>query len=178
LAAFVGAGDNLPMLQDTIAVDWRIRERRGGRRKSGWQTSGGVVVDVDSRQVLLVKNRREKREGGSGWTWPKGRIDPGEGPVYAAIREIVEETGVLSEPLGRVALLETSKALRHYYLMMLISEGVEHQQETIETSWVSMKRAQKMLERKRDRQVLQASRRMLERLEAPRLWSPGPWVDD
>jgi 8-oxo-dGTP diphosphatase len=161
------------MLSDAITVDWRIRERRGGRRSSGWQTSGGVVLDMESGRVLLVKNRRERREGGSGWTWPKGRIDPGEGPVYAAIREIAEEAGVIAEPLGRVALLENSKALRQYYLMMLIREGLEHHDETLETCWVDMKRAKKMLQRKRDRVVLKAAQRLVERLGAPRLWSPG-----
>ena len=152
------------MAQDAIPIDWRVRERRA-RRKRGWQTSGGVVVDVRTGAVLLVKNRREKRDGRSGWTWPKGRIDPGEGPVFAALREIAEEAGVLAEPICRIALVQTKRALRHYFLLSLIQKGLSYRRETLELRWVSMKKARRLLDRKRDVLVLQAAEEMLMRLE-------------
>lgn len=168
------------MPDDTIVVDWRLRERRR-RRKRGWQTSGGVVVDVASGCLLLVKNRREQREGGSGWTWPKGRIDPGEGPVYAALREIAEEAGVIAEPLGRIALLQTKKALRHYFLLSLIRDGLAYRSETLELRWATPKEARRLLDRERDRLVLRAARRMIRRLERPDAglilgWDPAIWL--
>jgi 8-oxo-dGTP pyrophosphatase MutT (NUDIX family) len=150
---------------EAIALDWRLRERRGRRRRrSGWQTSGGVVVDVRTGRVLLVKNRRERGEGRRGWTWPKGLIDPGEGPVFAALREIVEEAGVMAEPVGRIALLQTSRALRHYFLLWMIADGLPHRRETVRIKWVGLDRAKGLLERKRDRQVLRAAKHMLQQL--------------
>ncbi len=153
------------MSKTAIDLDWRMRERRHKRRRrSGWQTSGGVVVDVHSGRVLLVKNRREHGEGRRGWTWPKGLIDPGEGPVFAALREISEEAGVLAEPVGRIALLRTTRALRHYFLLWKIAEGLPVRDETLKIRWVSIDRARELLERRRDQEVLQAARRMLKRV--------------
>src|SRR4051794_28036427 len=45
-------------------------------------TSAGV-------EVVLVRSRRRL------WTIPGGRIDPGETPEHAALRELSEEAGVI-----------------------------------------------------------------------------------
>ncbi len=155
-----------------INVDWRVRERRE-RGRDGWQTSGGVVIDVASGKLLLVKNRRERAEGRSGWTWPKGRIDPGEGPVFAAMREIMEEAGVKAEPLARVKMMNTKRALRHYYLLMKIEGGRRVRNETLAVRWVSPKKAARMLERKRDQLVLRAAIDTIAAMRHNRL--PSEW---
>jgi ADP-ribose pyrophosphatase YjhB (NUDIX family) len=147
-----------------LALDFRLQERRQNDRPHGWQTSGGVVVDVDTGRVALVKNRRERRQGSNGWTWPKGRIDVGEGPLYAAIREIREECGVLAEPLGLATVLTTRRALRHYYVFAKIREGLPFTGETLDVRWVSLRKARSLLERKRDREVLRAAKRVLRQL--------------
>ncbi|WP_027480494.1 NUDIX hydrolase [Deinococcus pimensis] len=49
--------------------------------------AGGVVID-ERGAVLLLKYR------GGGWTFPKGHLDPGERDEDAAVREVLEETGV------------------------------------------------------------------------------------
>ncbi len=161
---------NRVVADDALAMDWRARERRSRRRKSGWQTSGGVVVDADSGRVLLVRTRRETKEGMSGWTWPKGLIDPGEGPVYAAIREISEEAGVLAEPLAHIGALETRRALRHYFLLVKIKDGLPAGRETLEVKWVDLRRAKELLDRKRDRKVLRAARELLAELDGAELY--------
>jgi 8-oxo-dGTP pyrophosphatase MutT (NUDIX family) len=152
-----------------FAMDWRVRERRAQRRKSGWQTSGGVVVDVDSGRVLIVRTRREARGGKSGWTWPKGLIDPGEGPIYAAIREIVEEAGVLAEPVAHIGVLETKHAFRHYFLLTKIKEGLPTGAETLAIKWVELGRAKELLDRKRDRKVLRFAMELLAKLDGAKL---------
>lgn len=50
-------------------------------------SAGGVVINRDG--LVLVVNQRE-----NSWSLPKGHVDPGEEPLAAAIREIMEETGV------------------------------------------------------------------------------------
>ncbi len=161
------------MARNAISMDWRLRERRESRRRGGWQTSGGVVVDVQTGRVLLVKNRRERREGGSGWTWPKGLLDPGEGPIFAALREIAEESGVLAEPLARIALIETPKAMRHYFLLSKIRDGLPLRRETIGVRWVTLAKAKQMLQRKRDQRVLRAAKRMIRAMKTGKV--PSPW---
>ena len=50
-------------------------------------SSGGVVIN-GQRMVLVVN------QNGTSWSLPKGHVDLGEEPLHAAIREIMEESGV------------------------------------------------------------------------------------
>lgn len=50
------------------------------------EAAGGYVTGPDGR--LLVFHRRQS------WDMPKGKIDPGETPEQAALREVQEETGL------------------------------------------------------------------------------------
>lgn len=54
--------------------------------------AGGVVIrDVEGeRRFLLVTASSDDRE----WVLPKGHIDDGESPQEAAVREVLEESGV------------------------------------------------------------------------------------
>lgn len=51
------------------------------------RTAGGVVLNMNG-DVLIVS------QGGVHWSLPKGHIEPGEGSIEAARREIGEESGV------------------------------------------------------------------------------------
>lgn len=51
--------------------------------------AAGVVVFGPRRSVLLV--HRPKYDD---WSFPKGKLDPGERAAAAAVREVLEETGV------------------------------------------------------------------------------------
>jgi 8-oxo-dGTP pyrophosphatase MutT (NUDIX family) len=52
----------------------------------------GVFVFSKDRFLLLQRNK-EKPQGGQ-WGLPAGKIDEGETPLAAAIRELFEETGI------------------------------------------------------------------------------------
>ena len=61
--------------------------------------SAGAVVFRPGRQVLLVHRARY-----DDWSFPKGKLDPGEHRTVAAVREVEEETGLrvrLGVPLSR-----------------------------------------------------------------------------
>lgn len=51
--------------------------------------AAGAVVTRKGGEVLLV--HRPKYDD---WSFPKGKLDPGEHPVTAAVREVAEETGL------------------------------------------------------------------------------------
>ncbi len=55
------------------------------------EAAGGVVRNGDKTLVMF----RYKT-----WDLPKGKIDPGETPEQAAVREIAEETGIKTVELG------------------------------------------------------------------------------
>lgn len=136
------------------------------RKPPKWQTAGGVVVDTNTRKVLVVRIRKEAKEGRSGWTWPKGRLDPGEKAPRAAIRETYEETGVQALPVAKIAQLRSNKSLRHYYLMDKLKDTRKFDpKETLEVRWVSLRQAGKLLDRKRDQKVLGAARLAIRELE-------------
>ncbi|MBI4954939.1 MAG: NUDIX domain-containing protein [Myxococcales bacterium] len=146
------------------AYDPHFELHRVSRRRAGvWQTAGGVVFDPATGDVLLVKIRRELARGRSGWTWPKGRIDVGEGPMSAALREIEEETGVVARAVEKLSSFRTARALRHYYLCALSAARPHRCRETLEVRWVPLKRAKALLDRKRDLGVLRAAKRALAR---------------
>lgn len=44
-------------------------------------------------QVLVARRRPGRRFAGL-WEWPGGKIEPGESPAQAAVRELHEETGI------------------------------------------------------------------------------------
>lgn len=50
------------------------------------EAAGGVVFNEDG-EILMIYRR-------GNWDFPKGKIDPGESPRQAALREIKEETGL------------------------------------------------------------------------------------
>jgi 8-oxo-dGTP pyrophosphatase MutT (NUDIX family) len=50
------------------------------------EAAGGIIQDFSGRMLLIFRRGH--------WDLPKGKIDNGESPLQAAIREIEEETGV------------------------------------------------------------------------------------
>ncbi len=61
-------------------------------------SAGGLVVDSTGKLGLLIGRRDLKDATGKRilWSLPKGHIEDGETPEEAALREVQEETGIVS----------------------------------------------------------------------------------
>ena len=69
-------------------------------------SAGGVVIEdrPDGRRWVLLIARRNAA-GRPQWTLPKGRLEEGETPATAAVREVAEETGYrtrIDDDLGTI----------------------------------------------------------------------------
>lgn len=61
-------------------------------------SAGGLVIDGSGKLGLLIGRRDLKDTTGKRilWSLPKGHIEEGETPEEAALREVQEETGIVS----------------------------------------------------------------------------------
>ncbi|MCU1413609.1 MAG: mismatch repair protein MutT [Microbacteriaceae bacterium] len=116
-------------------------------------------LDGDETQVLLV-HRGERADVGL----PKGKVDPGETPPQAAVRELQEETGLslaLGSPLGTVEYtLPGGREKIVYYWTAEVADSAlelstfEPNQEIASLEWLTVKAARAALSYDRDRDVL------------------------
>jgi 8-oxo-dGTP pyrophosphatase MutT (NUDIX family) len=56
------------------------------------KAAGGLVNNEDNQYLFIFRNGK--------WDLPKGKLDPGETPKIAAIREVEEECGIQINKLG------------------------------------------------------------------------------
>ena len=123
---------------------------------------GGVLIDAEGRVLLREPSGHY---GGYVWTFAKGRAAEGETPEETAVREVLEETGVVGEIICRLAgehRGDTSVTV--FYLMRPKKTGGKFSKETVAIRWVTPDDAVKLIEqtvsecgRKRDAQVLKAA---------------------
>jgi len=85
-------------------------------------TSCGGVVIYRNKILLLYKKYRNRYDG---WVLPKGKVEPGEDFRDTALREVMEETGVMAQIVKYVgssqytfsSLNDTVLKEVHWYLM-------------------------------------------------------------
>ena len=75
-----------------------------------------ALVDVDGR-ILLSQRPRHKSLGGL-WEFPGGKVEPGESPEAALIRELREELGIETEEACLAPLTFASHAYETFHLLM------------------------------------------------------------
>jgi 8-oxo-dGTP pyrophosphatase MutT (NUDIX family) len=119
------------------------------------RAAGAVLVDGEC--VAVVHRPRY-----DDWTLPKGKNEPGEDDIAAALREVQEETGFhgrIERDLGVVRYtVERHGAVMpkvvRYYVMAVGAGAFEPNHEVDELRWVTREQAAQLLTYERDREVL------------------------
>ncbi|NNC80679.1 MAG: NUDIX hydrolase [Acidimicrobiales bacterium] len=126
------------------------------------KAAGGIVVRQTKKgaKILLVHRPRYRD-----WTFPKGKLDPGEGYREAALREVEEETGFRCkahrpklEPLTYVDGSGRSKEVR-YWLMSIKKGSFMPNDEVDLIAWVRPHKVEARLSYGRDQKMF---RKLLE----------------
>jgi 8-oxo-dGTP diphosphatase len=91
------------------------------------------------------------------WSIPKGKLDSGEHPLAAAVREVWEETGFDSRvgpSLGEIRYLKDGVPKRvRYWCLETCGGGFEPTDEVDKVMWLPPREAQQHLDPDRDREV-------------------------
>jgi 8-oxo-dGTP diphosphatase len=96
------------------------------------------------------------------WTFPKGKLEPGESWEDAAEREVEEETGLRVEPGELVGSTfyddKYGRAKEARYFLMKTEDDARAQNEVDEVRWVPLDEAPEALTYDRDRDLLRSWR--------------------
>jgi len=109
-----------------------------------------MAVD-DKKRILLVKQYRLPAKQYL-WELPAGRLDPGETPLQAARRELVEETGYRAKKWSKLAEFYASPGFlaekMTIYLATKLTAGEKKpmEDERIETRWFTARELDKAIE--------------------------------
>jgi 8-oxo-dGTP diphosphatase len=98
-----------------------------------------ALVDAD-RRVLIAQRPAGKQLAGL-WEFPGGKLEPGESPEAALIRELEEELGVSTQSACLAPLTFSSYAYENFHLLMPLFvcrkwQGVPQNREHSALKWV------------------------------------------
>ncbi|HEX2054129.1 MAG TPA: NUDIX hydrolase [Actinomycetota bacterium] len=127
--------------------------RRFTDRDPTVRAAGGVVSRISRNgavEVLIVHRPRY-----DDWSFPKGKLEPGETEQQCAIREVREETGLLCEPVAE--LTGTSYVDRkgrpktvRYWSMRVVSGRFQPNSEVDDAVWADLDEAGRLLTYRHD----------------------------
>jgi 8-oxo-dGTP diphosphatase len=118
------------------------------------KAAGGVIVRDGN--VLLVHRVRQ-----DDWSFPKGKLEPGETWEETALREVEEETALvctLGEEIGRTHYLVEDQPKEVRYYRMTTDGEARAQNEIDDVRWLSFDEARRLLTYERDRRLLEQVR--------------------
>ena len=87
-----------------------------------------VVAVIRAGSRLFVRRRRETGPLDGTWEFPGGRVQPGEGPEAALVREVREETGAdidVGELLDARTHTYADRCVRLRFFAATLASGVE-----------------------------------------------------
>lgn len=97
---------------------------------------------LDGKGRVLLQRRPPGKQMADLWEFPGGKIDPGERPEAALVRELAEELGIVVDQEGCVPLTFASAPLGERHLVLLLYvirdwQGDPQALEATELAWVT-----------------------------------------
>ena len=138
---------------------FRVTEDRALDARTGFKIKRSVVrhagsavmMAVDDRQrILLVRQYRLPAEKYL-WELPAGRLDPGEKPLQAAKRELIEETGYRASSWTKLTSFFVSPGYVQERMTIYLAtdltagEATPMDDERIETRWFTARQVADMI---------------------------------
>jgi ADP-ribose pyrophosphatase len=121
------------------------------RRSIVRHAGSAVMMAVDARKRILLVRQYRLPAARAMWELPAGRLDPGENPLQAAKRELIEETGCRARHWEKLVSFYPSPGFVEekmtIFLATGLTEGEAHpmDDERIECRWFSSAEIDRML---------------------------------
>jgi 8-oxo-dGTP diphosphatase len=121
------------------------------------QAAGGIVCHFEKGRLPRVAVVH--RPSHADWTLPKGKVEEGESPEVAALREVEEETGLhcrLIRPAGVTRYVDRRgrDKVVSYWIMQRVSGGFQPNNEVDVLRWLTLPEAEALLTYGDDRALL------------------------
>lgn len=120
------------------------------------QRDSAFAIILHSRHVLLVKARDK-----SNWQLPGGRLERGETPAQAVVREVREETGLRAR-VGRMTgrYRREDGSIVRVYAVRARGKLAGAREEIVEQRWVRVRDAKEMVGQHTRRRLVEGVARM------------------
>jgi 8-oxo-dGTP diphosphatase len=121
------------------------------------EAAGGVVMRRGPEETEIAVVHRPRYDD---WSFPKGKLDPGETFEEAALREVREETGLLCRLGPELAFAHYDdnkgrpKVVRYWLMAVIEDPGFEPNDEVDELRWLTPDAATELLTYSRDRKLV------------------------
>jgi ADP-ribose pyrophosphatase YjhB (NUDIX family) len=136
-------------------------------------SAGGLIVNLEDPEIPAALIARHDRRGRLIWSLPKGHLEAGETAQDAALREVLEETGITGNivaPLGVISFWfiaerrRIHKTVHHFLMTATGGELSDEDAEVDAVEWVPLSQVAARLAYADERRLLDQAYILLDQI--------------